>query len=515
MMAWWILGAFGLGFFARQLGMPPLVGFLAAGFVLHALGLQADPAITRLGEIGVWMLLFTVGLKLRFRSLIRPEVWMTSLIHLAITGGLAALFAHHLTALPWTTAWLLGASFGFSSTVLAAITLEPRRELRAFHGRVVIGILIVQDLVAVALLAFGNARALPAPYVPLLLLFLALARPLFGRLLSLAGHDELLPLLGVLLVVAGGGYGFRELGLSAELGSLLLGAVLAGHPRATELSHALWGMKEIFLVGFFVGVGLHGVPTLDTLLHASLLMLAIPLKALVFFALLLLIGLRARSSFLAALGLASYSEFGLIVMQAGVREGLLDAQWLPLAAVTVAISFAVGASLNRSAHGLHARCERFLQRFERSRRHPDDEPVSVGTAEVLVVGMGRVGSGAYRYLKDLGLQVVGLDSDMNKVERHLRDGLRVVYADAEDPDLWQRLRLDKVRAVMLALPDVEAKVLASRQLRQRGFSGLIAATHVYEDERASILAAGCNVTYNYFHEAGTGFAAHVTNALKR
>ncbi len=515
MLAWWILCAFGLGLLARQLGMPPLVGFLATGFALNALQVKPDPAITGLGEIGVWMLLFTVGLKLRFRSLIRPEVWVTSLVHLAVAGGLTALFAHELAALPWTTAWLLGTSFGFSSTVLAAIILEPRRELRAFHGRVAIGILIVQDLVAVAFLAFGNAHALPTPWALSLLLLLPLARPLFGRLLSLAGHGELLPLLGVLLAVAGGGYGFRELGLSAELGSLLLGAVLAGHPRATELGHALWGMKELFLVGFFVGVGLNGVPTLDTLLWASLLTFAIPLKALLFFVLLLAVGLRARSSFLAALSLASYSEFGLIVMQLGVREGLLDVQWLALAAVTVAVSFAVGASLNRLAHGLYARSERFLQRFERSRRHPDDEPVSVGSAEVLVVGMGRVGSGAYRYLKDLGLQVVGLDSDMGKVEQHLRDGLRVVYADAEDPDLWQHLKLDKVRAVMLSLPDVEAKTLASRQLRQRGFSGLIAATHVFEEERASILAAGCNVTYNYFLEAGTGFAAHVTSALKR
>jgi Trk K+ transport system NAD-binding subunit len=128
--------------------------------------------------------------------------------------------------------------------------------------------------------------------------------------------------------------------------------------------------------------------------------------------------------------------------------------------------------------------------------------------------MGRVGSGAYGYLKELGLQVVGLDSDMGKVARHLREGRRVVYADAEDPELWHRLHLDRVRAVMLALPDLEAKIIASRQLRLRGFRGLIAATHVYEEEQAPILAAGCDVTYNYFTEAGTGFAAHISGALQ-
>jgi hypothetical protein len=102
---------------------------------------------------------------------------------------------------------------------------------------------------------------------------------------------------------------------------------------------------------------------------------------------------------------------------------------------------------------------------------------------------------------------------MGKVEAHLREGRRVVYADAEDPELWYRLHLERVRAVMLALPDAEAKIIASRQLRLRGFAGLIAATHVYEDERTPILRAGCDVTYNYFSEAGTGFAAHISDAL--
>jgi predicted Kef-type K+ transport protein len=465
-----------------------------------------------LGEVGVWLLLFTVGLKLRFRSLVRPEVWGTAVLHMVISGGVAALLVKAQLGLTWPMAWLLGAAFAFSSTVLAAIVLEPRKELRAFHGRVAIGILILQDLVAVALLGTG-AQMSPSPWA-VLLLALPLAKFLLDRLVSITGHGELLPLLGVLLAVAVGGFGFRALGLSPELGSLVLGAMLASHARAGELGSALWGMKEIFLVGFFLSVGLTGTPTLETLIGAGLLMLVLPLKAALFFFLLLAIGLRARSSFLAALSLASYSEFGLIVMQFGVREGLLSPDWLTLAAVAVAGSFVVAAPLNRIAHRLFADSEAFLQRFELSRRHPDDEPVSVGSAEVLVVGMGRVGSGAYRYLKDLGLQVVGLDSDIAKVEKHLGEGSRVLYADAEDPELWHRLRLDRVRAIMLALPDLEAKLIASRQLRLRGFRGLIAATYVFEEERAPILAAGCDVAYNYFSEAGTGFAAHTSNALR-
>ena len=512
MLAIWVLGAFGLGLLARQLGLPPLIGFLGAGFLLNGLGIAAPAGLAEIADIGVWLLLFTVGLKLRWQTLLERAIWGTATLHLAVAGGLAALLIQTGTGLAWPAALLLGASFGFSSTVLTAIILEPKKELRAFHGRVAIGILIVQDVAAVALLAVGAGT--PPPAYAIMLVVLPLAKPLLDRLLRIAGHGELLVLLGVLLAVAIGGFGFRQLGLSPALGTLLLGAMMASHPRAVELSDALWGMKESFLVAFFLSIGLSGLPTLDTLQWAGLLVVLLPLKAALFFALLLGFGLRARSSFLAALSLASYSEFGLIVTRLAVDEGLIGMSWLTLAAVTVALSFAVAAPLNNVAHRLYARLEPRLHGLESARRHPDDEPVSVGTAEVLVVGMGRVGSGAYAYLKDMGLQVVGLDSDMGKVERHLREGRRVVYADAEDPELWHRLHLDRVRAVMLALPDVEAKIIASRQLRQRGFKGLIAATHVFDEERAAILAAGCDVTYNYFTEAGTGFAAHTSVALQ-
>jgi predicted Kef-type K+ transport protein len=512
MLAIWLLGAFGMGLVARQLGLPPLVGFLAAGFLLKGLDVEPPAGLESIADIGVWLLLFTIGLKLRWQTLVERAVWGTAILHLTIAGGLVAAFAATSLSLALPIALLLGAAFSFSSTVLTAIVLEPKRELRAFHGRVAIGVLIAQDIVAVAILALG-ANTTPSVYA-LILLLLPLSRPFLDWLLRFAGHGELLVLLGVLLAVAVGGFGFQQLGLSPALGALAFGAMLAQHPRAVELSNALWGMKESFLVAFFLSIGLAGVPTLDMLGWVGMLMALLPLKAALFFVLLLGFGLRSRSGFLAALSLASYSEFGLIVLQLGVDDGVISASWLTIAALAVALSFAVAAPLNNIAHPLYARLEARLHRLESSRRHPDDEPVSVGTAEVLVVGMGRVGTGAYSYLKDLGLQVVGLDSDMAKVQRHLHAGRRVLYADAEDPELWHRLHLDRVRAIMLAVPDLEAKIIASRKLRQRGFKGLIAATHVFDEERAPILAAGCDVTYNYFTEAGTGFAAHTSAALR-
>ncbi len=508
MLAVWIATAFALGLLARQLGLPPLVGFLGAGFLLKAAGVSQVPMLEEAAHLGVLLLLFSVGLKLRIRNLFRAEVWGVALLQFLLAvlvvallpgnGGLALVL-------------VLGSALAFSSTVLAAKVLEERREIRAFHGRVAIGILIVQDLVAVAVLGLIDTR--PLTWMAALALLLPLAQPLVRRLLDLAGHGELLVLFGGALALGVGGYGFEAIGLTGELGALLVGMVLANHPKSVELSDSLWSLKEFFLVGFFLSIGLTGLPTWHTLELAAIPLLVLPLKVLLYFFLLLAFGLSARTGFLAGIALATYSEFGLIVMAAGVERGLVPEEWLVATAIAVAVSFALAAPLSRQSHDVYTALERFLRRFERDRRHPDDEPISLGRAEVVVAGMGRVGTGAYNHARESGRKVVGLDSDLGKVEKHLSEGRRVVYADAEDPLLWHRLNLDQVRVIMLALPDAEAKVLACEQLRRRGFQGLISATYVWPEEQAPILAAGADITYNYFAEAGVGLAADTFDAL--
>jgi predicted Kef-type K+ transport protein len=510
MTAAWIGGALLLGLAARYAGLPPLVGFLAAGFVLRALGLETNPLLEEVAHAGVLLLLFAVGLKLRLKTFFRHEVWGTSVVHLLVTGG-ATLLALRGGGIPLTLALALGLALGFSSTVFAAKVLEEKRELRAVHGRLAIGILIVQDVVAVAVLATLSVTT-PSPYA-LLLLLLPLLRPLIGRVLHLVGHGELLVLFGVVLAVAAGGFLFESLGLSPELGALVLGMTLTEHARSQELSNAIWSLKEFFLVGFFLTIGLEGTPTWTVIVQGAWLAALLPVKAVLFFALLLALGLRARTSFLTAAALTTYSEFGLIVLQVAVDNALLGPDWLLAGGVAVGLSFALAAPLNSFAHAFYARLDPWLVRLERDKRHPDDEPVSLGSAEILIVGMGRVGSGAYDYLQERGEPVVGADSDPGKLESNRRAGRRVIYADAEDASFWHQLNIEPLRAVLLALPDLEAKERASRELRRRGYKGFLSATHVFAEERAPILEAGCDVTYNYFTEAGVGFARDSWDAL--
>jgi hypothetical protein len=244
------------------------------------------------------------------------------------------------------------------------------------------------------------------------------------------------------------------------------------------------------------------------------LLLFLPVQGVLFFLLLIGSGLRARTSFLTAVSLTTYSEFALIVADVVVKNHFVDERWLVVAALTVGLSFVVAAPLNAFAQELYRVLAPWLERLERDKRHPDDEPISLGSAEILVVGMGRVGSGAYEYLRLQSENIVGIDSDPAKIESNIRAGRRVAYADTEDPSFWQRLNLDRLRAIMLAVPNLEAKIATARSLRARGFKGLLSATHLYPEEYAPIIAAGCDVSYNYYTEAGVGFARHTYETLR-
>ncbi len=510
MEAAWIGVAYLFGLLARFMGLPPLLGYLLAGFVLNALGQRPGEYLALAAHVGVMFLLFSVGLKLRLNYVLRAEVWGTTLLHLSVVVAVLApglLVLSHLS-IPVSVA--VATALAFSSTVVAAKVLEAKRELRAFHGRVAIGILIVQDLIAVGLLA-ATAGHSPSIWAVALLAAPLLRFPL-ARLLEMSGHGELLVLFGVTLALVAGGT-FEALGLSGELGALVAGAMLANRPKAVELSNALWGLKEVFLVGFFLLIGLSGLPQPWDIAIAVLLCLLVPLKAILFFLILLAFGLRARSAFLAGIALGSYSEFALIAAQGFLSAGLLPETWMVPLALTVALSFTIAAPLNRAAHTVYEKLEKWLITFERAERHPDEQPISIGTAQVLVMGMGRVGTAAYDFLRQRGVHVVGLDSDPGKVEHHRNAHRRVLYADAEDPGFWHKLHLGGVRAILLAVPDLEAKVMAARQLRKKGYLGMIGTTNVHAEDTNAITAAGADMTFNYFSEAGAGFAEHIWQAL--
>jgi len=506
--------AFFCGLAVRQVGLPPLVGFLAAGFGLNwfgqRFGLLPDftgDVLHYLAHLGVLLLLFTVGLKLKLRQIVQPHVLGGSLLHFAITVAVFTPGLHFFLDLGWNISLLVGIAMAFSSTVLAAKMLEAKRELTAFHGRTAIGILIIQDLVALVVLSIWGGKS---PTIWALLVFaLPLLRPILHWLLDRTGHDELLMLVGLLMALVIGGTGFEMMGLSSEVGALLIGLLLSTHRRSSELSESLWSLKELFLVGFFLEIGMSGLPGLDDWLFALSMVVILPLKGALFFLVLALFRLRARNAFLGALSLAAYSEFGLIVASGVPMMG----EWMVPLALTVALSFTVAAPLNRSAHRLFEQLETLLVRFESKTAHPDEIPPDLGNTQGLVFGMGRTGTAAFLELKPRVDDLVGLDADPYRVAEHEQAGRHVVLADAEDTDFWRSVDLGRLKVAVLAMDDFEAKLIAARKLRQRGFAGPIIAHALYEDEADLIREAGADETHLTMQEAGKSLAGHALRCL--
>jgi hypothetical protein len=305
-----------------------------------------------------------------------------------------------------------------------------------------------------------------------------------------------------------GGYElFEALGIKGDLGALIVGMFIATHVKSTEMSKALMNFKDIFLVGFFLTIGFSALPTLDLILTAFILCLFIPVKFALFFSLFTFLKLRARTSYLASLVLSNYSEFGLIVVALLVSLGWLSAQWLVVLALAVSFSFVLTGLAYKTSHNQYTKFKDRLKTFESPHRLHEDVYLQPIGAEIIVIGLGRVGKGAYLSLNSMvGNRVWGMDADPSRINHLKTIGYQAMEGDGEDVDLWENMDLTQVQLILLALPSIDDICNITEQLQHANYSGKIASIARYEDEIQPLIDAGSDKVFNFFTEAGTGFA---------
>ncbi len=512
----WISLAFLLGFLVRLINLPPLIGYLATGFILNYLGIVSGEMMQKLADLGITLLLFTVGLKLNLKVLIKPQVWSVTVLHISIViavfgsiiFALALIQAPLFSSLDLKFSLVLAFALSFSSTVFVVKSLEDKGEMNSLHGRIAIGILVMQDVAAVIFLAASTGK-IPSPWALLLFLLFPL-RPLFHYLLQKTGHGELLILFG--LVMALGGAEIFELGgIKDDLGALIMGVLISTHPKAAELSKTMLGFKDLFLVGFFLTIGMSGQLSFEALVIGLLLVPFIFFKSAFFFMLMTHFKLRARTSLLATLNLTNYSEFGLIVAAIGVSSGWMDSEWLVVIAIALSVSFVIAAPLNNNNDRIYKLYRSFWQKFQHQKRLPDDMLFDTYGATIAIFGMGRVGSGAYDKMQEhRGNTVLGIDFDADSIDSHLSKGRKVLHGDPSDADFWDKIDKEhRIKLVMLALPNLHANLNALKQLKEISFTGRIAAVAKYPDEVDLLKSAGASEVFNIYTEAGAGFADHI------
>jgi len=509
-----VLAAALLGTAAHAVRLPPLVGFLGAGFALGWIGVDPFAGLEQLADIGVVLLLFTIGLKFDLRTLLRREAYGAATIHMALltlvgAGTVGLIGALSLAPLDggWGEAALLGFALSFSSTVLCVKVLEARSDDGSFYGQTAIAILVLQDLVAVAFLTATEGEP-PSLWALLLVLLVPATWPL-RRVLDHLGHGELMVLFGVLMALGPGYFAFSSLGLKGDLGALVMGLLFSTHPRAIELSKSLFSVRELFLVGFFVLIGLSATPTWqDVGIAVALCVVLIPATFIGFVLLGRLFGLRNRTTILTSLVLSNFSEFSIIVVAVGASGGLLSEQWLTIVAIAVPLSMAFSSLVNARSLTLTDRLSDMLPAQDPDRLRAADRPIDTSDADVVVLGMGRVGRAAYSRLKEAGgLHPLGVDNDGAVVQRLKEEGYDVVEGDATDREFWQRIvEGGFVKTVLLAMPIHDSNMFALTQLRAAGFSGRISAVAQHSDQLRHLSREGVEAVVNIYGGAGAALA---------
>lgn len=518
----WIAVAFVFGLLVRQINLPPMVGFLMAGFILHLLGAENDRFLLAVADMGVTLLLFTIGLKLRIKTLIRPEIWATTSLHMITT--IAVTFAS-VMALGWagvllfadmdfSSALIVAFALSFSSTVFAVKILEDRGSLMSRYGQVAIGVLVMQDIAAVVFLAISVGK-LPSLWA-LALIALVPARHILGYVMQQSGHKELLAVFGF-TVALGGAALFEMVGMKGDLGALVFGILLAGHAKAGQLSRILLSFKDVFLVCFFLTIGLTGLPTWETAAAAGLLVLLVPLKAVLFTYLMLRFRMRARGATFGGLVLSNYSEFGLIVAAIAINAGWLTTEWLTVIALALTASFLLSSPLNVLADAIYAKISPKLKPLETKKRLPGDEDINLGGHRILIFGMGRVGRPTYDEMQaNTEDTIIGIDLDEAEVKRSRDEGRNVVLGDATNPEFWSRLVASHqdIEMILLAMPHHNANLDAAKRMRERGYQGPIVAIALHPNQEEELLKNGIDEVFNIYAEAGSGAAGRMRELLK-
>jgi Kef-type K+ transport system membrane component KefB len=430
-----VCAAAGMALALRGLRVPAIVAYMLAGLLLGpVLGLVVvSESVDQIAEAGIALLLFLVGLELSLTTVrgLGPVVLVTAGIQISASLG-AGLAAALLLGFNAVESTIIGGAVAISSTVVAVKLLEERRALSRTHGRIAVGVLLVQDVVVIIALtllaglggggegaasfagqiarAFGGMAVLSA--LALLGARWLLARPL----LRMASAPEATLVWGLawcfLFILAA-----ESLHLSVELGAFIAGLGLAQLPAAEELRRRVQPLVDFFVAVFFVtlGIGIDLGSLSDVLLPALVLSaLVLLLKPISVFFPVRGSGYGERVAFNAALTLGQVSEFSFILATAALAQGLIDEGVLALVALVGLFTIAISSFAIVRADGFYDRVRSWgLLRGQEATA--DDEEEAPRRDHVIVVGMNSLGRRIAAALTARGERVLAVDTDPGKL----------------------------------------------------------------------------------------------------
>jgi monovalent cation:H+ antiporter-2, CPA2 family len=518
-------------FVFQKLRLPTIVGFLLTGVIIGPHGLKLIQSVSQvetLAEIGVVLLLFTIGLEFSLETILsvqRRVVW-AGLLQVVLTTLVVLAVARFLGV-----SLEVGVFYGFlvslSSTAIVLRIYHDRGEINSLQGRLASGLLLFQDLCVVPMMLLlpvlaGSGRDsifligwVLAKSLITLFVIVWTARKLLPRLLhqvALLRNREIFVLF-VVLVCFGIAWLTSESGLSLALGALVAGLVISESELSHQIVADILPLRDCFSGIFFISVGMLlnlGLLSQDFRVALLELLLMIGIKSLVLFSVFWWLYRSIRLGFVLGMGLAQIGEFSFVLAKAGIDYKLLspaDGQIFLAASI---LSMVATPFLIQWAHAWAFGFEGFFKDVGLNRSTIDGaNETTVATGHVIVVGYGLNGQNLARVLKEVSIPYRVLEMDPDLVRSAKAAGEPISFGDGTRPEILQQVGIEKARVLVVAISDPAATArLVSQARRLRSDLYVIVRTR-YVAEIEHLYRLGANQVIPEEFETSVEIFAHV------
>jgi Kef-type K+ transport system membrane component KefB/voltage-gated potassium channel Kch len=512
----------------RLFRQPLIVGYIITGIIIGPFILdvvQFSGYFELFSKIGISILLFIVGLSLNPHVV--KEVGKTSLLagagQVIVTTIIGFLLVYGL-GYDSTSALYAAFALTFSSTIIILKILTDKGDISKLYGKISIGLLLVQDIVAtVVLLVVSTLNASTSAGITSLILTLTVRGialtaifyivskyilPEFGKFL--ASSQELLFLFSIAwgLVLASL---FYIMGFSVEIGALVAGVTLSVSPFAYEIGSRMRPLRDFFVVLFFIYLGTQIVVTnIGNLIYPALILsiFVLIVKPIIVFILMNLLGYRRKTSFLTGLTVGQVSEFSLILISLGLSMGHITRELVSLVTLTGIISIAGSTYFMFHADSIYLRLE-WLFKFLEFRKPFIKEKGRDGTKyDIIIFGYDRVGVDFVVAAEKLEKKYLVVDFNPASIIKLQEKNIPSRYGDAEDVEFLAELDLASASLVISTIPEFGTNITLLKMYRRVNATGIVILLSHDIDETEKLYEAGASYVVMP-HFLGARHAAHM------
>lgn len=465
----------------RALRQPLIIGHILTGILVgpSVFGLVRSPeTIEAFGSFGIALLLFIVGLGLNPRVV--KEVGRVSLLTGAGQVLFTSLFGYALVrSLGYNAvaAFYISVALTFSSTIIILKLLNDKKEQNKLYGKISIGFLLVQDLIATIALLVASATG-RGGFGLETFTTLAIKGLVLGVLLFLVTHYVLRPLTAFLsrsqellfLFALAWGFGvgaiFYEAGFSLEVGALIAGVALSTMTYAQEVGSRLRPLRDFFIVVFFIALGAKlNLGDVSGILGQALGLSAFVLigNPIIVMVIMGLLGYTKKTSFKAGLTVAQISEFSLIFILLGFRNGQVSETAVSLVTVVGIVTITLSSYMIIYSESLYKYMERYLRLFER--RKVKTEKETRHNYDAVLVGYRHGGSEFIKAFKTITHKYVVIDYDPDAIDLMERKQVPYLYGDATDMELLEEIDLGKAHILISTITDHPTNVFLVQHMQ--------------------------------------------------